>query len=72
MKQIKINELELYEDKILINIYINKIIICLLLIFLGIFIFLNVKYFPRKLIDKNELWPYIKYINDCKNHKRYK
>ena len=71
MKQIKINELELYEDKILINIYINKIIICLLLIFLGIFIFLNVKYFPRKLIDKNELWPYIKYINDCKNHKRY-
>ena len=71
MKQIKINELELYEGKILINIYINKIIICLLLIFLGIFTFLNVKYFPRKLIDKNELWPYIKYINDCKNHKRY-
>jgi len=71
MKQIKINELELYEGKIFINIYINKIIICLLLILFGIFTFLNIKYFPRKLIDKNEIRPYIKYINDCKNHKRY-
>jgi len=71
MKQIKINELELYEGKIFINIYINKIIIFLLLILFGIFTFLNIKYFPRKLIDKNEIRPYIKYINDCKNHKRY-
>jgi len=71
MKQIKINELELYEGIILIYNYINKIIICLLLILFGIFTFLNIKYFPRKLIDKNEIRPYIKYINDCKNHKRY-
>jgi len=71
MKQIKINELELYEGKIFIKNYINKIIICLLLILLGIFIFLNIKYFPRTFIDKNEIRPYIKYINDCKNHKRY-
>jgi glycosyltransferase involved in cell wall biosynthesis len=71
MKQIKINELEFYEGKILINNYINKIIICLLLILQGIFTFLNIKYFPRKIIDKNEIRPYIKYINDCKNHKRY-
>jgi len=71
MKQIKINELELYEGIILIYNYINKIIIFLLLILFGIFTFLNIKYFPRKLIDKNEIRPYIKYINDCKNHKRY-
>ena len=71
MKKKKINELELYEAKILINNYINKILICLLLILFGIIIFLNLKYFPRKLIDKNEIRPYIKYINDCKNHKRY-
>ena len=71
MKQIKINDLEFYEGKILINNYLNKIIICLLLILLWILIFLNIKYFPRKIIDKNEIRPYIKYINDCKNHKRY-
>ena len=71
MKQIKINELELYEGIILIYNYMNKIIIFLLLILFGIFTFLNIKYFPRKLIDKNEIRPYIKYINDCKNHKRY-
>ena len=71
MKQIKINELEFYKDKIFINNYINKIIICLFLIFLGIFTFLNIKYFPRKIIDKKEIRTYIKYINDCKNLKRY-
>ena len=51
--------------------YINKIIIYLLLILFGIIIFLNIKYFPRKIIDKNEIRLYIKYINNCKNHKRY-
>ena len=71
MKQIKINELELYEGIILIYNYINKIIIFLLLILFGIFTFLNIKYSPKNLIDKNEIRPYIKYINDCKNHKRY-
>ena len=71
MKQIKINELEFYEGKILINNYINKILIFLLLILLGFFHFLNIKYFPRKRINKNEIKPYIKYINDCKKHKRY-
>jgi len=71
MKQIKINVQELYEGKIFINNYINKIIICFLLNLSWIFIFLNIKFYPRKLIDKNEIRPYIKYINDCKKHKRY-
>mgnify|MGYP002625702252 CR=1 FL=1 len=71
MKQIKINELEYYEGKILINSYIIKIIIYLLLILYGMFTFLNIKYIPRKIIDKNEIRHYIKYINDCKKHKRY-
>ena len=71
MKQIKINELELYGGKILINNYINKIIICLLLFLYVIFTFIIIKYSPRKLFDNNEIRPYIKFINDCKNHKRY-
>ena len=71
MKQIKINELEYYGSQISINNYINKIIICLLLVLYGLFIFLKIKYFPKKLIDKNQIESYIKYINDCKNHKRY-
>ena len=71
MKQIKINELEYYGSQISINNYINKIIICLLLILYGIFTFLIIKYSPIKLIDNNEIRPYIKFINDCKNHKRY-
>ena len=37
-----------------------------------LFTFLNIKYFPKNLIDKNQIRAYIKYINDCKNHKRYK
>ena len=72
MKQIKINELEYYESQITINNYLNKIIICLVLILYGLFIFFNIKYFPKNLIDKNKIRTYIKYINDCKNHKRYK
>ena len=35
------------------------------------FIFLNINYFPKKVINKNQIRPYIKYIIDCKNHKRY-
>ena len=72
MKQIKINELECYEDQLFIKIYINKIIICLLLTIFGIFLFLNIKYFPRNFINKKEIRTYIKYIKDCKNLKRYK
>ena len=70
MKQIKINELEYYECQIFINKYINKIIICLFLILSGLFSFSNL--FPRKFNDKNQIKSFIKYINDCKNHKRYK
>ena len=71
MKKIKINELELYEAKILINNYIYKSKIWIFLILSGIFTFSNIKYFSRKLIDKNAIRLYINYINDCKNHKRY-
>ena len=38
----------------------------------GLFAFLNIKHFPQKFINKNQIKSYIKYINDCKNHKRYK
>lgn len=72
MKQIKINELECYEDQLFIKNYINKILIFLLLIIFGIILFLNIKYFPRNLINKKEIRTYIKYIRDCKNLKRYK
>ena len=72
MKQIKINELEHNEGQILKNNYINKIIIFLLLVLYRLFTFLNIKYFSKNLIDKNQIRAYIKYINDCKNHKRYK
>ena len=72
MKQIKIDELENNECQIFINKYINKIIICLFLILTGLFSFLNLQYFPKKFNDKNQIKSYIKYINDCKNHKRYK
>ena len=71
MEHIKINELEYNEDKIMINNFKNKIIINLLLILYGLFIFLNINYLPKNLIDKNQLRSYIKYINDCKYHKRY-
>ncbi len=72
MKQIKINEVEYNESQISINNYIYKIIIYLLLVLYGLLTFLNIKYFPKNLIDKNQIRTYIKYINDCKNHKRYK
>jgi len=72
MKKIKINKLESNEGQISINNYINKIIICLVLVLYGLITFLNIKYFPKNLIDKNQIRTYFKYINDCKNHKRYK
>jgi glycosyltransferase involved in cell wall biosynthesis len=79
MEQIKINVQEYNGEKIFINNYIyipllkykNKIIINLCLILYGLFILLNINYFPKNIIDKNQLRPYIKYINDCKYHKRY-
>jgi len=71
MEQIKINEQEYNEDKIFKNNYKNKIIIILCLISYVLFFILNIKYFPKNLIDKIQLRPYIKYINDCKYHKRY-
>ena len=72
MKQIKINELEYYRSQISINNYINKIIICLLLFLYGLFDFLNKKYIAKNFIDKIQIRSYIEYINNCKNHKRYK
>ena len=71
MEQIKINEQECNEEKIFNNNYKNKIIINFCLISYSLFIILNIKYFPKNLIDKNQIRTYIKYINDCKYHKRY-
>ena len=69
MELIKVNKLECNEDQI--NNYINKIFIYLILILFGLFIFFNINYFPKNFIDKKQKSLYIKYINDCKNHKRY-
>ena len=71
MEKIKINEEEYNKETIFKNNYKNKIIIYLCLISYGLFIILNIKYFPKNLIDKNQLRPYIKFINDCKYLKRY-
>jgi len=51
--------------------YLNKIIIYIFMFLITSFIFLNINYFPKKVINKNQIRPYIKYIIDCKNHKRY-
>ena len=32
---------------------------------------MNINNFPKNINDKNQIRSYIKYINDCKNHKRY-
>jgi hypothetical protein len=53
------------EDKKYINNYINKKIIYFLLILFGLFLFLNINNFPKNISDKNQIRPYIKYINDC-------
>ena len=60
MEQIKINVQEYNGEKIFINNYKNKIIINLCLILYGLFILLNINYFPKNIIDKNQLRPYIK------------
>lgn len=62
---------EIDEDKEYINNYINKILIYFILILFGLYLFFNINYFPKNIIDKNQIRSYIKYINDCKNHKRY-
>ena len=35
------------------------------------FIYFKIKYFPKNVLKSNEIRPFIRYINDCKNHKRY-
>lgn len=49
--------------------YLNKIIIYLFI--LAFIILINSNSKPKNMFDKNEIRNYIKYINDCKNHKRY-
>jgi len=68
MELMKINELESNEEQIFTNDYNNKILI---LILFSLLIFSNINYINNNLIDKNQIRPYIKYINDCKNHKKY-
>jgi glycosyltransferase involved in cell wall biosynthesis len=68
MKLINANEYE----QIFLNNYLNKILIYLFLFFfLSILYMFNKNYYPKNVIDKNKIKSYIKYINDCKNHKRY-
>ena len=69
MEFIKVKEQEYNEDQIFINNYINKTFIYLLLF--GLLILFKLNSFPKNIIDKNQIKIYIKYINDCKNHKRY-
>ena len=71
MELIKNSENKYNEVQEFIDNYLNKIIIYLFLFLLSLLIFLNIKYFPKNVIDKNKIKFYIKYINDCKNHKRY-
>ena len=68
MELIKINEHEFKENSNFMHNYFNKIIINLLLFLFVLFI---LTYFPKNIIDKNQIRCYIKYINDCKNRKRY-
>ena len=59
------------EDEKFIDNYLNKILIYFFLILLSFLIFLNNNNCPKNVIDKYKIRFYIKYINDCKNHKRY-
>jgi glycosyltransferase involved in cell wall biosynthesis len=68
MEFIKVKE-QNNEEQIFINNYINKTFIYLLLF--GLLILFKLNSFPKNFIDKNQIRIYIKYINDCKNHKRY-
>ena len=47
--------------------YLLKIIFYLFLI---LFIY-SINYIPKNVLNRNEIKPFIRYINDCKNHKRY-
>ena len=68
MKLINFNENEL----IFLNNYLNKIIIYLILFFVSFILYIsNINYYQKNAIEKNQIKSYIKYINDCKNHKRY-
>ena len=58
-------------DKKFISDYFNKIIIYFFLSLFELFIYLNVKFFPKNILRSNEIKPFIRYINDCKNRKRY-
>ena len=49
------------------NFYCFKIIFYLFLI---LFIY-SINYIPKNVLNRNEIKPFIRYINDCKNHKRY-
>ena len=71
MELININEYEYNEKKKFINNYFIKIIFYLILFLLELYIFLNVNHFPKNVFNRNQLKTYIKYINDCKNHKKY-
>jgi len=71
MELININEYEYNNEKKFINNYIYKIIFYLFLFFLELINFLNINNFPKNVFNKNQIKTYIKYINDCKNHKRY-
>lgn len=59
------------EIKKFISDYFNKRIIYLFLFLFDLFIYFNIKFFPKNIFKKNEIKAFIRYINDCKNHKRY-
>ena len=61
------NENDNDKDKNFITDYLNKIIFYL---FLFLFTY-NINYIQKTVLNRNEIKPYIRYINDCKNHKRY-
>ena len=74
MELIDINENECNEyneEKKCINNYLNKIIFYLFLFLFELIILLNISHLPQKVFNRNQIKTYIKYINDCKNHKRY-
>ena len=58
-------------DKKYISDYFYKIIIYFFLSLFILFIYLNIKFFPKNILRSNEIKPFIRYINDCKNHERY-
>ena len=74
MELINISDYEYYDynkKKKCINNYFNKILFYLFLFLLEIFIFPNTNHLPKNVMNRNEIKNYIKYISDCKNHKKY-